>query len=61
MSSSFSPEQVILFYLRYKNGYDLFIDPDYVSWLLEPILRMFLLTLQLELVILFNHLMTKLL
>ena len=35
MSSSFSPEQVTLFNLRYENGYDLFADPDYVSWLLE--------------------------
>jgi hypothetical protein len=33
--TSFSPEQVALFTLRYENGYDLFIDPDYVSWLLE--------------------------
>ena len=35
ISTSFSPEQVALFNLRYENGYDLFIDPDYVSWLLE--------------------------
>ena len=35
MSSSFSPEQVTLFNLHYENGYDLFVDSDYVSWLLE--------------------------
>ena len=35
MSTSFSHEQVALFNLRYENGYDLFVDPDYVSWLLE--------------------------
>ena len=35
MSTSFSPEQVALFNLRYENGYDLLVDPDYVSWLLE--------------------------
>ena len=34
MSTS-SPEQVALFNLCYENGYDLFVDPDYVSWLLE--------------------------
>ena len=30
-----SPEQLALFTLRYRNGYDRFIDPDYVSWLVE--------------------------
>ena len=35
MSTSFSPVQVALFNLDYENGYDLFVDPDYVSWLLE--------------------------
>ena len=34
MSTS-SPEQVALFNLHYENGYDLFVDPDYASWLLE--------------------------
>ena len=28
-------QQVALFNLRYENGYDVFVDPDYVSWLLE--------------------------
>ena len=34
-SASFSPEQIELFTLRHENGYDLFIDGDYVAWLLE--------------------------
>ena len=34
-TSTSSPEQVALFNLRYENGYDVFVDPDYVSWLLE--------------------------
>ena len=33
--ANFSPEQIALFTLHYENGYDLLIDPDYVSWLLE--------------------------
>ena len=28
-------EQIALFELRYENGYNLFIDRDYVSWLLK--------------------------
>ena len=32
--ASFSPEQIELFRYCNKNGYNLFIDTDYVSWLL---------------------------
>ena len=35
VSDTFSPEQIVLFTLRYENGYSLFIDSDYVSWLLK--------------------------
>ena len=45
ISTSFSPKQVALFNLRYENGYDLFVDPDYVLGCSKHILRMFLLTL----------------
>ena len=30
VSDTFSPEQIALFTLRYENGYNLFIDSDYV-------------------------------
>ena len=30
MHTFFSPEQIALFNLCYENGYDLFVDPDYV-------------------------------
>ena len=35
VSDTFSPEQIALFTLCYENGYNLFFDSDYVSWLLK--------------------------
>jgi len=32
-TTSFSPEQLVLFLQRYENGYDLDIDPNYNLWL----------------------------
>ena len=30
---NFTVEQILLFKKRFENGYDLYVDPDYVAWL----------------------------
>lgn len=32
---SFTPKQLELFEQQYENGYDLYTDVDYVTWLME--------------------------
>ena len=33
--TSFSPQQIELFTTRYENGYDIYTDADYMTWLVE--------------------------
>lgn len=35
MSTSFSSQQIQLFTTRYKNGYDVYTDVEYMMWLAE--------------------------